>query len=195
MEKWKNFVLSRLLKQNLGSSLAIVFLVALAMSGSTGCQQKPSSSPPLSSDSFRLTVRHVLDDSDVQVMVLHIEAGGSPSYQVWCASKGGSHSNRSVFNESSQDGQRHQAEVKIYAVQISPNGDEQNDYVKTSTGGGWTLRAVPRGTPLNKTFCVTVQDGTYPLNVPLVIGREDGAELKLVVGSQGKLETMLGAVQ
>ena len=179
------------MKRTLKFNLAIIALVTLTMCGGIGCQQKPS----LSSDSFRLTVRHVLDDPDVQVMVLHLEAGGSPYYQVWCTSQNGKHSNLSAFNQTSTVSERHQAEARIYAFQISPNGDNKNDYVKTSTGAGSTLREVPRGTPLNKTFSVTVQDGTYPLNVPLVIGREDGAELKLAVGLQGTLETMLGATK
>jgi len=179
------------MKQSLRLNLAIVGLVTLVMCGSIGCRQKPS----LSSDSFRLTVTHLLDDPDVQVMVLHIEAYGSPYYQAWCSNKNGSHSNRSAFNQGSTDSGLHQAEVRIYAFQISPGGDPKNDYVKTSTGGGSTLREVPRGTPLNKTFSVTVQDGTYPLNAPLVIGQEDGADLKLAVGSPGTLEAMLGAAK
>ena len=179
------------MKQTLRFNLAIIALVTLIMCGPIGCGQKPS----LSSDSFRLTVKHVLDDSDVLVTVLHIEASGSPYYQVWCTNKNGSHSNRSAFSQSSTGSEQHQAEVRIYAFQISPNREDKNDYVKTSTGGGSTLREVPRGTPLNQTFSVTVQDGTYPLNAPLVIGREDGADLKLAVGLQGTLEAMLGATK
>jgi hypothetical protein len=44
-------------------------------------------------------------------------------------------------------------------------------------------------------FSVTVQDGIYPLNAPLAIGREDGADLKLAVGLQGTLKAMLGAAK
>ena len=179
------------MKQTLKFNLAIIALVTLIMCGPIGCLQKPS----LSSDSFRLTVKHVLDDSDVLVTVLQLEACGSPYYQVWCTNKNGSHSNRSAFSQSSTGSEQHQAEVRIYAFQISPNREDKNDYVKTSTVGGSTLREVPRGTPLNQTFSVTVQDGIYPLNAPMVIGREDGADLKLAVGLQGTLETMLGAAK
>ena len=179
------------MKQTHRYSFAIIALVALATCGPMGCRQKPSTPD----NSFRLTVKHVLDDADVQVMVLHIEACGNrysqPYYQVSCTNKNGSHSNRSVINRSSPDSDRYQADVKIYAFHISPNGDEKNDYIKTSTGAGYTLRGVPRGTPLNETFSVTVQDGTYPLNAPLVIGREDGADLNLTVGLEGALEATL----
>ena len=179
------------MKQTLKFNHAIIALVTLIMCGPIGCRQKPS----LSGDSFRLTVKHVLDDSDVLVTVLHIEASGSPYYQVWCTNKNGSHSNRSAFSQSPTGSEPQQAEVRIYAFQISPNREDKNDYVKTSTGGGSTLREVPRGTLLNQTFSVTVQDGTYPLNAPLVLGREDGADLKLAVGLQATLEAMLGATK
>jgi hypothetical protein len=136
------------MKQILRFNLAIIASMTLIMCGPIGCRKNPS----LSSNSFRLTVKHVLDDSDAQVMVLHIEAYGSPYYQVWSTNKNGSHSNLGALSQTSTDSEQHQAEVRIYAFQVSPGRDNKNDYVKTSTGGGSTLREVPRGTPLTRCF-------------------------------------------
>jgi hypothetical protein len=179
------------MNQTLKLNITVAALAMLATFGTVGCHPKPS----LLADSFRLSVTHVIDDSDTQVMILHIEACGSPYYQVWSTNKNGSHSNRGAFTQSSAASELRQEDVRIYAFQVSPGADSKNDYVKTSTAAGWTLREVSKGTPLNKTFSVTVKDGIYPLNAPLVIGREDGADLKLAVGLQGTLEAMMGAAK
>ena len=149
----------------------IAALIAVSVAG---CSR---SSVP--SDSFRLSASSVFTDEAQHVWLVSIESSDGDGYSVGCTNALGSSSSWGAFPQPA-NGLNH-ARIWIAASRVAVR-DSAHDLVQTIIRGGGEsteVRQVPRGTPLTNSIAVTIHDGSYRLDEPLVIGRMYGGDIIL----------------
>jgi hypothetical protein len=152
---------------------------------SAGCGREGA----VSGDSFRLTVEHIVTDSEVIVSILKIHVPHDASISV---DSDGSHS--MVVLPNSPAGVARDGQVALSASRITRQGDNFA-YIQTLVrpespnhgfAGGPAIHPVLATTKLETFFSISAADGEYKLNTPVEIARLDGKPVMLVVGKPTK---------
>jgi hypothetical protein len=163
---------------------ASILLLAGCCSFLAGCQRQAV----VSNDSFRLTVQHVITDSDVVVSLLKIRVPHDASISI---NGDGFHS--MVTLPDSPAGAVRDGQIALSASRITRQGDNFA-YIQTlirlespnGFAGGPAVHPVPTATRLESYFAVSAADGDYKIDAPLEIARLDDKPVTLVVGKPTK---------
>ena len=141
---------------------------------------------PIPRDSFRLTVSDLFVDEAQRVSLIHIQSSDTNGYSVSYAAARHQGSVWGAFPKATNG--LTEGRVWIAASRVAVE-DADHDLVQTILRGGGeetTVREVAKGTPLTNSVAITIRDGTYALEKPLVIGRMDRADITLRVGKTAK---------
>ena len=152
---------------------------------STGCHRGAA----IPSDSFRLTVQHIITERDVVVSLLKIQVHHSGCISI----DGPDTHGMVVLSDSPAD---RDTQIALSASRVARQGDDSS-YIQTfsrvrvggADGGfssGPAVHAVPAATKLETYFSSSVTDGDYKLDAPVEIARLDGKPVMLVVGKPTK---------
>jgi len=151
-----------------------------------GCPRQQVAGLPR--DCFRLTVQEVISDSDIQVVVLSVQARRPASLSVDTAS---SHSH--VALPQGPDNALREGRVMLSAARVVPAGDP-NAYIQVLTrpevaggfAGGPAVYTVTADTPLESFWSVSATDGVFRLDTPVTIAQLQGQSVTLAVGRPTK---------
>jgi hypothetical protein len=162
------------------TSISVLALACLLC----GCQHETS----IPADSFQLTVREVISDSDIKVSVLDIRAPREANISV---DGEGFHSD--IALPESPPGQPREGEVFLSGIRIAPSQDK-SAYIQTLirprargvSAGGAKVHSVPTDTTLAAFFSFTAESGVYRLDSPINIVQLRGKPVTLVVGRPTK---------
>jgi hypothetical protein len=78
-------------------------------------------------------------------------------------------------------------EVWVVGAKISTR---EGAHVRTMIGSGPSLYKIAPADRLEDVLSISIESGTFPLDAPVVIGRQHGGEIKLAIGSRAKLEEL-----
>jgi hypothetical protein len=165
---------------------ASILLLAGCCLLSAGCQSETA----IPSDTFHLSVEHVITHSELTVSLLKIHAPHDA--YIHLDSEQFHHGGLLMGNspgEAARDGQ-----IAFSASRLAREGDHST-YIQTfmraesfgnSVTAGPALIPVPAATALDTYFSISATSGDYKLDTPMEIGRLDGRPVTLVVGKPTK---------
>lgn len=163
----------------------VAVLVCLVIAGLAGGYFLSANQPRLPEDSFRLTVTDIFAQGDDRVTRLVIETATDNAVETSYENPFGYGRSAWYTMERSADGRSYRKQITVLVSRVT-SFDKDKDIVKVIVGQGSSAYLVPRDQPIETTFDLTARDGLYKLDSPLVIGRQSGGNLALVVGQSLK---------
>jgi len=143
--------------------------------------------PSIPKDSFRLTVKNHYTDENQRVSVLRIESPNGRGFRLFGDKQGW------IAGLMEQTQGLHQEEIWVTACRVESGGTTYVHAVARMEGGSASSATweKPRDSRLDQVFALSARDGIYKCESPVAIGRADGQNLNLLVGtsvfSPGKL--------
>lgn len=138
-------------------------------------------------DGFRLTVSRLYEDRDELILLLTLESASAQRFAVWSSGESGVDAFSGAVTAMAGSNGKFKATVQVVVTQIAV---AQGQFVKARVGRGSSTVVVPKGSELVKSVSITVKDGVYPLNKPVVLGVLLGAQLHVAVGASELVEEL-----
>jgi hypothetical protein len=147
-----------------------------------GCQQR------IPSDSFQLSVRDIVSDSDIRVSLITIHISRATRISVY----GDGFSESSAIQEK-QNGSVADGEVLMCASRITTSENKAyiQTLIRTRTGdgdyaGGPAVYPVSPDVKLDEFFKISASNGIFKFDTPITIAQLQGKPVTLVVGKPTK---------
>jgi hypothetical protein len=141
-----------------------------------------ASLPP--ADSFRVTVEEVIQSIHCRVVTMKIEARSAEMMAIRCENDGGAE----LALDPTLKGKGREGTVILASMQGERSSVCHTTTVLQGRAGGSQTSAhgtydLPAGAKLESVIFLSVRNGLYKLNHPLVIGTRNGKTIRLTVGS------------